>query len=65
MSEKYVELLKGNYSKYIVNFTGKADLKMSEVENWYQSHIIPVDNFYNFYCTLRSELKNSDLAGVR
>jgi hypothetical protein len=33
MSDKYVELLKANYSKYVINFTGKADLKMSEVEN--------------------------------
>jgi cytochrome c oxidase subunit 1 len=65
MSEKYLELLNNNYNKYFLNFTGKANLKMSEVENWYHSHIVPVDNFYNLYCSLKFELKNSNLAGVR
>jgi hypothetical protein len=33
MSEKYLELLSNNYNKYTLNFTGKANLKMSDVEN--------------------------------
>jgi hypothetical protein len=65
MSEKYIELLKNNYNKYTINFTGKANLKMSEVENWSHSHIVPVDNFYNLYSSLNVELKNSNLTAAR
>jgi hypothetical protein len=33
LSEKYVEILKNNFNKFNMNFTGKANLKMSNVEN--------------------------------
>jgi hypothetical protein len=33
MSEKYIELLKNNYNKFSINFTGKEHLKMSNVED--------------------------------
>lgn len=65
LSEKYVELLKNNYSKFFINFTGKGNLKMSNVEDWYNSHIVPVDNFYNFYFFLKKDIKDSNMSGVR
>lgn len=65
LSEKYVELLNNNYNKFSINFTGKANLKMSNVEDWYNVHIIPVDNFYNFYFLIKNDIKNSHLTGIR
>jgi hypothetical protein len=65
LSEKYTELLNNNYNKFCINFTGKANLKMSNVEDWYHSHIVPVDNFYNLYNSVRSSIKTSDLVSTR
>jgi hypothetical protein len=64
-AEKYVELLNNNYKKFYVNFTGKANLKMSNIEDWYNVHIIPVDNFYNLYYSIKNDIKNSNIAGIR
>ena len=65
LSEKYVELLNSNYTKFCINFTGKANLKMSNVEEWYNSHIIPTDNFTNLYYLLKKDSKDSNLVGIR
>lgn len=58
-------MLTNNFNKFTVNFTGKATLKMSNVEDWYNSHIIPTDNFSNFYYLIKQDIKNSNLTGVR
>ena len=65
LSEKYVELLNNNYTKFCINFTGKANLKMSNVEEWYNSHIIPTDNFSNLYYLLKKDSRDSNLVGIR
>jgi hypothetical protein len=51
-SDQYQELLKKNYSNYYSNFTSHVNLKMSDVDNWYSSHITPMDNYFNFYSSM-------------
>jgi sulfite reductase alpha subunit-like flavoprotein len=53
-SDQYQELLKNNYSNYFSNFTSQINLKLSDVDNWYSSHISPMDNYFNFYYTMNS-----------
>jgi hypothetical protein len=65
MSEKYIELLKNNYNKFSINFTGKEYLKMSNIEDWYNSHIVPTDNFYNIYHLISKDIKKSEITGIR
>jgi hypothetical protein len=48
-SDQYQELLKNNYSNYFSNFTSQMNLKLSDSENWYSSHVSPMDNYFNFY----------------
>lgn len=48
-SDQYQELLKNNYSNYFSNFTSQINLKLSDSENWYSSHVSPIDNYFNFY----------------
>jgi hypothetical protein len=38
---------------------------MSNVEDWYNAHIIPTDNFSNFYYLIKNDIKNSNLTGIR
>ena len=53
-SDSYQELLKNNYSNYFSSFTSHSNLKMSDVDNWYSSHVTPMDNYFNFYYTMNS-----------
>jgi len=48
-SEQFDELLKNNYKNFMFKFTTKSNLKLAEVENWYSSHVQPVDNFFNIF----------------
>ena len=48
-SEQFDELLKNNYKNFMFKFTTKNNLKLAEVENWYSSHVQPVDNFFNIF----------------
>lgn len=53
LSDQFTDLFKSNYDKFVVNFTGKANLKLSGSDNWYSSHITPlshiINNYYLFY----------------
>lgn len=53
-SDQYQELLKNNYSNYFSNFTNQINLKLSDSDNWYSSHVTPMDNYFNFYYSLNS-----------
>ena len=48
-SDSYKELLTLNYKNYISKFSDQMSLKLSDSENWYSSHVTPVDNFINFF----------------
>ena len=61
-SDKYLELCQNNYTKFFSNFTGKANLKLSNSENWYSSHVTPFDNVSNFYFFM---LKNPEYNNIR
>lgn len=53
LSDQYMDLFKSNYDKFLINFTGKGNLKLSNPDNWYSSHITPlshiINNYYLFY----------------
>ena len=48
-SEQYGDLLSANYKNYLGKFTNKMNLKLQDSDNWYASHVAPVDSFFNFY----------------
>ena len=48
-SDQYSELLLNNYKSYFSRFTDQINLKLSDADNWYSSHVHPVDNYFNFY----------------
>jgi hypothetical protein len=52
-SDQFVDLLKNNYKNFNMKFTTKSQLKLAEVENWYSSHVTPVDNFFNTFYLLK------------
>ena len=53
--------LKANYQTFFANFTGKANLRLSNVEDWYSAHVNPLANTFNYYYLLStsSTLLNS------
>jgi hypothetical protein len=61
-SEKYPELFTNNYNKFLSNYTGKINLKLSNSDNWYLLHVTPFDNILNFYYIL---LKDSEYNNLR
>jgi hypothetical protein len=62
LSDQYIDLFKANYDKFLVNFTGKGSLKLSNPDNWYNAHVTPLmhitNNYYLFY-------KNYNMNGFR
>jgi hypothetical protein len=44
-----MDLFKSNYDKFTVNFTGKSNLKLSNSDDWYSSHITPLMHLTNIY----------------
>jgi heme/copper-type cytochrome/quinol oxidase subunit 1 len=52
-SDQFVDLLKNNYKNFNMKFTTQSQLKLAEVENWYSSHVAPVDNFFNTFYLLK------------
>ena len=48
-SDHYKELLISNYKTYTSKFSDQMLLKLSDSENWYSSHVSPVDNFFNLF----------------
>lgn len=61
-SDQYADLLSQNYSNYYSKFSNQMNLKLSDVDNWYSSHVSPVDNFFNFSYIL---FKNDNLKDLR
>jgi glycyl-tRNA synthetase beta subunit len=51
-SKQYADLLSANYKNFFSKFTNKINLKLEDSDNWYSSHVAPVDNFFNFYYLL-------------
>jgi len=60
-SEQYSDLLSANYKNFFSKFTNKINLKLQDSENWYSSHIAPVDNFFNFYYLNSTNLNLKDV----
>lgn len=56
-----MDLLKSNYSQFYTNFTGKTNLKLVGSEDWYSSHVTPLDNFFNTYYIFSKNLNFSNL----
>ena len=48
-SDHYKELIISNYKTYTSKFSDQMLLKLSDSENWYSSHVSPVDNFFNLF----------------
>jgi heme/copper-type cytochrome/quinol oxidase subunit 1 len=46
-SDQFNELLLNNHQNFIKKFTTQSNLKLADVDNWYSSHVAPVDNFFN------------------
>ena len=53
-SDQFDDLLKNNYKNFLFKFTTQNNLKLAEVENWYSSHVQPVDNFFNIFSVFQS-----------
>ena len=47
LSDQFTELLKINHQNFMKKFTTQSNLKLADVDNWYSSHVAPVDNFFN------------------
>ena len=63
-SEQYADLLTNNYKNFFSKFTNKINLKLQDSENWYSSHVSPVDNFFNFYYLNSNGLNFKDVRWV-
>lgn len=63
-SEQYADLLASNYKNFYSKFTNKINLKLHDSENWYSSHVAPVDNFFNFYYLNSNNLNFKDVRWV-
>jgi hypothetical protein len=47
LSDQFNELLLNNYTNFTKKFTTQSNLKLADVDNWYSSHVSPIDNFFN------------------
>ena len=63
-SEQYSDLLTNNYKNFFSKFTNKINVKLQDSENWYSSHVSPVDNFFNFYYLNSNGLNFKDVRWV-
>jgi len=59
-SDQYLDLLKQNYSNYFSNFTGKVNLKLANIEDWYSAHVNPLHNTFNYYYLLSSNTAHTN-----
>jgi heme/copper-type cytochrome/quinol oxidase subunit 1 len=53
-SDQYNELLTNLFKNYQVKFVDKLTLQLADVENWYSSHVTPVDNYTNMFSLMQS-----------
>jgi len=61
-SDKFTELLKNNLNNFNMKFTTQMNLKLATVDNWYSSHVNPVDNNLNLFYLLK---KNEGFVNLR
>jgi hypothetical protein len=47
LSDQFSELLKNNQQNFLKKFTNHTNLKLADTDNWYSSHVAPIDNFFN------------------
>lgn len=47
LSDQFSELLQNNHQNFVKKFTTQSNLKLADVDNWYSSHVAPIDNFFN------------------
>jgi len=59
-SDQYVDLLKQNYNAYFTNFTGKVNLQLSGVGDWYSVHVNPLQNTFNYYYLLSANTMHTN-----
>lgn len=66
-SDQYKDLLTNNYKTFLNKFSDQLSLKLADPENWYSSHVAPVDNFFNFFYIFskKSLLKNHEYDSVK
>jgi hypothetical protein len=61
-SDQYNDLLKNALTTYNNHFVSKLTLQLAEVDNWYSSHVTPMDNFFNIFSILEN---NNGFMGSR
>lgn len=66
-SDQYKDLLVNNYKTFLNKFSNQLALKLADPENWYSSHVAPVDNFFNFFYIFskKSILKNQEYDAIK
>lgn len=66
-SDQYKDLLVNNYKIFLNKFSNQLALKLADPENWYSSHVAPVDNFFNFFYIFskKSILKNQEYDAIK
>lgn len=66
-SDQYKDLLVNNYKTFLNKFSNQLSLKLADPENWYSSHVAPVDNFFNFFYIFskKSILKNQEYDAIK
>jgi len=62
LSDQFNELLQNNYQNFTKKFTNQSNLKLADVDNWYSSHVAPVDNFFNITYIFK---QNNDVINLR
>ena len=61
-SDQFTDLLKKNLNLFNIKFTVKLNLRLSDVDNWYASHVTPNDIYFNIYYLLK---KNEGFINLR
>ena len=61
-SDQFTDLLKSNYNSFFTKFTTKLNLKLSDVDNWYSSHVNPTDSYFNLFFFFK---KNEGFVNLR
>jgi heme/copper-type cytochrome/quinol oxidase subunit 1 len=61
-SDQFTDLLKNNYNSFFTKFTTKLNLKLSDVDNWYSSHVNPTDSYFNLFFFFK---KNEGFVNLR
>ena len=61
-SDQYNDLLQNAFNNYNNYFVSKLTLQLAEVDNWYSTHVTPMDNFFNIFSILKN---NNGFIGYR